>query len=322
MGDPTRPRISAIVTSYYEEATLEEFHEKLTEGLRATGESYEIIMVNDGSTDATFEKMKLLYERDEHIVCVMDFFKNAGQLAAWTAAIQESRGEVVLLIDSDLQMDPTELPRLYDEYCKGYDLISGYRENRQDSLSRVIPSRIANMIMRKVSGSTLRDFGCTFKLYDARLLRGLELGPYKTFNTPLVVAQVQRYSEVPITHFPRRHGKSGWTFTKLWQYNMDNLVNLTKRPFQIVMALCLLLAGLLTARVLLYPFFPYDVLDEVTNGLLLHATVISLLITTAILCMIGEFAIRSFNMSLRMPAYIVREIHDRRHAPQASSTSR
>lgn len=303
-----RPFITAIVTSYFEEKSLVEFHRRLSQALVHVGRPYEIVMINDGSTDRTWDIMRELYEADPQVRVIIDFFKNSGQLAAMTAGVCEARGEVILFIDSDLQLDPEDLPRLVAEFDNGVDLVSGYRENRQDSLLRIIPSKLANAIMRKASNSKLRDFGCTFKLYHASLLKGLDLGPFKLYNTASAIARIARYAEVPVNHHARPYEKSGWTFRKLWKFNMENLVNISERPFQILGLLGFAGALLFAIRLSFEIVLPFRVLNEVTTGLILNALVIGFFALFGTLCLIGEFGIRSFMASQRYPHYVIREV--------------
>ena len=308
MTKQVSPEFSVIITCYFEEKSIEEFHARLSEAMAALGRSYEIIFVNDGSTDGTFPELKDIFERDENVAAIIDLFKNAGQGAAMTAGFTEARGSVFIFMDSDLQLDPAQLPALIAKYDEGYDVVSGRRENRRDSLFRIVPSKIANVIMRKVSKSNLTDFGCTFKAFDAKLVRAFECGPFKPWNPAYVIAQAGRVAEIPIKHYPRKYGRSGWTFRKLFAFNMDNLVGMTDRPFQILSVACLFLAAAFIARILVDWFFPFKVLPEITNGLILNVVVAGLLLTLSVLSAIGEFLIRSFHMLQRNPAYVVREI--------------
>jgi glycosyltransferase involved in cell wall biosynthesis len=264
-------------------------------------------MIDDGSTDRTFDVMRSLFAGDPQIRSILKLSKNAGQLAAMTAGICEARGNAVIFIDSDLQLAPEELPRLLEKYDEGYDLVSGYRVNRKDAIRRVVPSKLANYIMRKVSDSDLSDFGCTFKIYNAKILRAFELGPRRLFNTATVVSAIGRYTEVPVAHFPRPFGKSGWTFSKLWKFNSDNIMNLSERPFQILGALCAGFAFLSLARFAVELVFPIRLLGEVTTGLLLNALLLATLVIIAILCIIGEFTIRTYLGSSSRPGYVVRD---------------
>lgn len=307
----SEPEFSVIITCYFEEASLETFHEKLSRALNGMGRSYEIIYVNDGSTDRTYDILKTIYEQDQHVSTLINLFKNAGQTAAMTAGFTHARGKSFIFMDSDLQLDPTELPKLIAKYDEGYDVASGCRTNRKDSLFRILPSKIANMIMRKVSRSKLTDFGCTFKVFDAKLIRAFEYGPFKPWRPAYVIAQAQRCAEIPITHYPRRHGKSGWTFRKLFAYNMDNLIGLSDRPFQALSVICFLGAVLFLLRITLAWVLPFTILSTVTTGLVLNFIVAGFLLTFSILAAIGELIIRSHNMLQRHPAYIIREIKQR-----------
>jgi glycosyltransferase involved in cell wall biosynthesis len=303
----TAPEFSALITCYYEERTIEEFYSRLSKAFQSTGRSYEIIFVNDGSTDSTFEKLKGIFESDPHVTAVIDLFKNAGQAAAITAALGEARGRIILSMDSDLQLDPAELPILVQAYDKGYDVVSGYRKERRDSFFRIVPSKLANVVMRKASNTNFRDFGCTFKLYNGKLVRAFDFGPSNLFNPVTILSRAQRLCEVPVSHSPRKYGKSGWTFKKLWNYQMESIVRLTERPFQYMTLLALLLGLLFCLRILVSLLTPFRVLDQVSNGLLLNAIIIVFLFLLTILCAIGEFSIRSFVASQQEPRYIVRE---------------
>lgn len=307
----TAPEFSAIITCYFEENSIEEFHRSLSAALNSIQRSYEIIFVNDGSTDRTFEKLKGIFANDVNVTAVIDLFKNAGQAAAMTAGFTRASGRHFIFIDSDLQLDPGELPLLVAKYDEGYDVVSGYRKNRRDPLSRVIPSKIANMIMRKVSKSKLSDFGCTFKIYNAALIRAFNFGPTKPWRPPYVIAQAQRCTEIPITHYPRRYGKSGWTFRKLFAYNMDNLVGITDRLFQYIGAFCLILSLFFIIRIIIAWAVPFSILSEITNGLILNVLAVNFLVLLGVLCMVGEFLVRSYNLIQSAPAYIVREMIER-----------
>ncbi len=303
-----RCAISVIVTCYFEESSLREFHSRLKAALQSLGRSYEIVIINDGSTDGTWPLIQEIFHQDANIVAALDFAKNAGQGAAITAGLNETTGARVVIIDSDLQLFPEDLPKLIEVYDRGrYDLVTGYRERREDSWSRKLPSLLANVIMRRVSRSSLRDFGCTFKVYNGDILRAFEYGPYKLFQNTEVIARLARYAEVPVSHAARRYGKSGWTFTKLYRANMDNFVSMSDRPFQIVAAVCLITAVAFTVRVAVASFTTIQILRQISPGLLLNAIVIAFLVETAVLCAVGEFAIRNFNLSRRLPIYLVRE---------------
>jgi glycosyltransferase involved in cell wall biosynthesis len=305
----SEPDFSIVTTCYYEEQSIDEFYSRLRKAAESLGRSYEMVMVNDGSTDGTFARLKSFYDTDPNVTAVIDLYRNAGQVNAMTAGLTHTRGKAIVFIDSDLQLDPEELPLLVEEFDKGYDIVSGYRKNRRDPLRRRIPSMLANLVMRRVARHKLRDFGCTFKIYDARLVRAFELGPFKPWVTAYIFARARSCKEIPITHHPRKYGKSGWTLRKLVSFYMDHLVGLSERPFQWMSALCLAFAFLFVVRIGFAWAVPVTVLPEVTTGMILNAVALSLLVTLAVLSAIGEYVMRNFLMTQKYPAYVVREIH-------------
>jgi glycosyltransferase involved in cell wall biosynthesis len=311
-GVPKRPRyLSVVITSFFEERSIDEFYGRLSKSLEETGVSYEIIFVNDGSTDGTFDRMKAIYAKDPNVTAVIDLFRNSGQLAAMTAGIVHARGSHFVFMDSDLQLNPEELPLLLAEFEKGFDIVSGYRKDRKDPLIRTVFSKIANMIMRKVSGHDISDFGCTFKIYDGTLIRAFDFGPYRKFQTAYVYSKAKTTREIPITHNPRKYGRSGWTFTTLSSFLMDNVVGMSRRPFQLLSVLCFVAAGVFFVRVVLAWAMPFSILPEITAGLILNVILVHLLITVAVLSAIGEYVIRNFTSLQAYPAYIIREKHQK-----------
>jgi glycosyltransferase involved in cell wall biosynthesis len=304
-------QLSVVITCFFEEQTIGEFHARLARALEGLGRSHEIIFVNDGSTDGTLARLEEIFERDPHVAVLVDLMRNSGQGAAITAGCAEARGRHIVLLDSDLQLDPEDLPRLVEEADKGIDVVSGVRVDRQDALGRRIASRLANVILRRVSRTTLRDFGCTFKVIDARLVRAFEPGPWRPLRPPDLFRQARSWADVPVAHHPRRHGRSGWSFGRLLEYAMDAVVGLSQRPFQILAALCFAVALLLVVRILVAPLLPRGILPEVTTGLILNVLVFSLLIVVGALCAVGEYVIRNYRALYASPAYVVRSVRRR-----------
>lgn len=304
------PEFSVVIASYFEEKSIEEFHQRLSKTMESTERSYEIIFTNDGSTDRTWDKLKVIFDNDPNVSTIINFYRNYGQGAAMLAGYKEAAGENIVFLDSDLQLDPEEFPNLLAEFDKDMDVVTGYRNVRKDSLFRIVPSLIANAISRRVTGKNIRDIGCTFKIIRGGLLRAFDAGPFKPWSTLHVIRHATRIAEVPVNHHPRKHGKSGYTFAKLYKTNMDNIVQLSQNPFQILSFLCLLFASLFIVRVLFSWAFPDSAfLNEVTPGLILNAVAISTLLIIGVLSMVGEFVIRNFVASSKDPLYIIREIH-------------
>lgn len=303
------PEFSIVTTCYYEEQSIDEFYTRLRATADSLGRSYELVMVNDGSTDRTYERLKGFFDRDPRVTTIIDLYRNAGQVNAMTAGLTHARGRAIVFIDSDLQLDPEDLPTLVREFDQGYDVVSGYRKDRKDSLLRRLPSKLANVVMRKVARHKLSDFGCTFKIYDARLVRAFEFGPFKPWRTAYVFSRAQRCKEVPVSHHVRKHGESGWTFRQLFGFYMDHLVGISERPFQLMSLACLGFAALFAARIALAWTLPISILPEVTTGVILNAIAFSLLVVLSVLAAIGEYVMRNFVMTQRYPGYIIREIH-------------
>ncbi|GAG18126.1 unnamed protein product, partial [marine sediment metagenome] len=196
-------------------------------------------------------------------------------------------------------------------FDEGHDIVSGYRKDRKGSFLRRIPSTLANVVMRRVARHKLTDFGCTYKIYDAKLVRAFEFGPFKPWRTAYVFSRAQRCKEVPVSHHERKYGESGWTYRRLFGFFMDHLVGISERPFQLMSLACLAFAALLAARIALAWTVPIQILPVVTTGILLNAIAISLLVVLSVLAAIGEYVMRNFLMMQRYPGYIIREIHQK-----------
>lgn len=300
------PRWSVVVSCYREEQSIDEFLGRLVAVLDGTGLDAEIVAVDDGSDDATFARLEALFHRHPRVHAVVELFRNAGQAEGLTAGIVEATGEHVVLMDSDLQLDPEDLPALLAAFEQGHDVVSGYRAQRRDPWPRRIASALANAVVRRAGRTALRDMGCTFKVYDGRLVRAFELGPHKVLRQLDLIAAAGRIAEVPVAHHPRKYGRSGWSLARLLDLNTTNLLDLTHRAFQYLAVGAALGSALLVARVVVDWWIPMAFLPEVTNGLLLNAIAIALLVTTSIQALMGELILRSFTKLRARPAYVVR----------------
>ncbi|NPA53174.1 MAG: glycosyltransferase family 2 protein, partial [Aquificae bacterium] len=157
--------LSIVIPIYNEEENLPILYEKLKSVLEKLGKSYEIIFVNDGSTDRSWEIIKELSQKDPRVVGV-NFRRNYGQTAAMSAGFDVAQGDVIITMDGDLQNDPEDIPKLLEKMQEGYDIVSGWRKDRKDAfISRTLPSRIANWLISKVTGVHLHDYGCSLKAY-------------------------------------------------------------------------------------------------------------------------------------------------------------
>lgn len=215
--------ISVVVPVYNEEENLPILIPKLMEVLEARGQPYEMIFVDDGSTDRSREILKEKASQHPQIH-VLGFKRNCGETAAGFAGLKEARGKVVITIDADLQNDPMDIPRML-EYLKEYDMVTGWRQKRDDSWVKRITSKIANAIRNRLSGETIRDSGCTFRAYRRECLQNLKLfrGMHR-FMPTLVKMEGFQVIEIPIAHHPREFGVSKYTtWNRMWRAFVDLL---------------------------------------------------------------------------------------------------
>lgn len=218
------PELAAVIAAYHDESSIDEFHRRLSDTLGELGRSYEIVYVNDGSRDATWTKIEALFERDDHVTRAIDLDRNSGKEAALTAATAAARGDKLVYIDCDLQLDPEDLPRALAEFDRGFDIVSGYRTARRDSLLRTAVSPLANAVWRRRWRTRLRDLGCHFWIIDGRLMRDCEFGPTNPIRLETVLARSRGASEVAVGHHPRPHGRSTWSVAALVRYFVGGLI--------------------------------------------------------------------------------------------------
>ncbi len=215
--------ISVVVPVFNEEENLPILVPRMTEVLKPLGKSYEMIFVDDGSTDRSRPLLKGMVSRYPQIR-VLGFKKNCGETAAGAAGLKEARGEIVITIDADLQNDPKDIPIML-AYLKDYDMVTGWRQKRDDSWVKRITSRIANQIRNRLSGETIQDSGCTFRAYRRECLQDIKL--YKgmhRFMPTLVKMEGFRVIEIPVAHHPRKFGVSKYTtWNRMWRAFVDLL---------------------------------------------------------------------------------------------------
>ncbi|MDP3725796.1 MAG: glycosyltransferase family 2 protein [bacterium] len=224
--------ISVIFPAYNEEKNVGILHKRIYETLQKIGKDFEIIAVDDGSTDATLEELKKLSP-----LIIISLAKNKGQSAALDAGIKKSKGDIVVTIDADLQNDPEDIPLLIEKLNLGYDVVSGWRVDRYDSFARKIISRIANRLTSKITGLPLHDSAGPLKAMRAHVLKELNLyGEMHSFLPAILYARGARVIEIPVRHVKRSSGKSKYYPTKLMKSMADLLVvkfmsDYLSRPF-------------------------------------------------------------------------------------------
>ena len=206
------PYISVVVPLLNEEEALEQLHERLCKVLESVGKGFEIVYVDDGSTDSSPGILKRLFEKDERVE-VIRFRRNFGKAAALSCGFEAARGDVIISIDADLQDDPDEIPNFLAKLDEGYDLISGWKAVRKDPFIKVLSSRFFNWVVQITSGVKLHDFNCGFKAYRSEVVREVEIyGDLHRYIPFLAAARGFKVGEIKVKHHPRKHGRSkyGW----------------------------------------------------------------------------------------------------------------
>lgn len=256
------PYLCVVVPLYNEEGCLENLVGQILQELKGLSCSFEILFVDDGSQDRTFETAAKLAQRFPALR-VVKFRKNYGQTAAMAAGFEHARGEVIVTMDGDLQNDPADIPRLLAKMEEGFDLVSGWRKDRQDTYwTRILPSKIANALISLFTGVPLHDYGCSLKAYRAKFVKGLPFYSDMHRFFPAMVATLAgaRVAEIPVNHRPRLTGKSKYGLSRIFLVLADLITILmitrfSKKPlywFGLLGLPCLMAGGFLLAMTLLY----------------------------------------------------------------------
>jgi Glycosyl transferase family 2 len=216
------PQLSVVIPLFNEQGTIGELYSRLTSVLKALGRNYEVVFVDDGSTDGTYLGLSAIEVGDE-AVRVVKLARNYGQTAALAAGFDVARGAVLVAMDGDLQHAPEDLPRLVAKLDEGYDVVSGWRERRVDNYwTRRLPSRFANWMIAKSSGVAIHDFGTTFKAYRAPMVKQIALyGDLHRFIPALATLHGARIAEVPIANVQRPQNRSHYGLSRVWRVMAD-----------------------------------------------------------------------------------------------------
>lgn len=300
MSEPVH--ISVLIPVYDEEENINPLWEALRPALETLGHSFEVIIVNDGSRDGTEEKLRTIAAQDSR-VRVINFRRNLGQTAAIMAGIDHARGAIIVPMDGDLQNDPADIGRLVARLDDGYDVVSGWRRDRQDNfVHRTLPSRVANWLISAISGVRLRDYGCTLKAYRREVLQGFRLyGEMHRFVPIYAHWQGGRLTEMPVTHHPRRFGQSKYGLNRVAKVILDLIVvkfltQYATKPIYVFGLIGILFMMLATGAA------SYAIYLKLAKGVALIQTPLPLLVTlsfiTGVMCtlmgLLAELLIRVY----------------------------
>ena len=213
--------LSVVVPVYNEYENIPLLYDEVVKALENISD-WELILVNDGSKDNSMEALKELAVKDPERVKVIGLRRNFGQTAAIAAGIDHASGEIIVLMDADLQNDPSDIPAMLEKLNEGYDLVSGWRKNRQDNLLRTFPSKIANKLICKVTGVDLHDYGCTLKAYRREVITGFRLyGEMHRFIPAYADSFGAKIVEMPVKHHPRIHGQAKYGLERTMKVLLD-----------------------------------------------------------------------------------------------------
>ena len=310
------PDLSVVIPLYNEEPNVAALHRELTAALGAWGRPYELLFIDDGSTDGTFPLLKELQAGDPH-VRVVALRRHFGQTAAFAAGFAHAGGRMIATSDGDLQNDPRDLPMMVDRLEDGYDIVCGWRRARRDPwLTRRVPSNIANWLISRTTGVRLHDYGCSLKVFRGEVVRSLRLyGEMHRFIPAIASEQGVRIAEVEVNHRPRRFGTSKYGLSRTMRVVLDLvtvkfLLSYSTQPIQIFGPPGLLLgtAGLgITAYLGYVRLFAGQAIGDrplLLLGILLMFAGMQFLT----LGLLAELQARTYHESQDKPVYAVREI--------------
>jgi glycosyltransferase involved in cell wall biosynthesis len=308
--------VSIVIPLFNEIENVETLYEKIIPAVDSMGRNTEIIFVDDGSIDGTFDVLQNIQPIDPR-VWVIRLRRNFGQAAAFSAGFDFARGGVIVTMDGDLQNDPADIPRLLEKIDQGYDIVSGWRVKRHDNfITRRLPSMIANALISRVTGVKLHDYGCSLKAYRMEVVKNIRLyGELHRFIPAIASWMGIQVAEVTVNHFPRRHGRSKYGVGRTFRVILDLItvkfmLNYATRPLQIFglagmlsLFIGIVISGYLT---ILRLFYNQALSDRPI--LLLGVLLIMLGVQLILMGLLGELIVRTYHESQNKPIYAVRDI--------------
>jgi glycosyltransferase involved in cell wall biosynthesis len=316
--------LSVIVPAYNEAENVVQLGDQLTRVLKTLSIEWEVIYVDDGSSDDTFKRLAAIAQETPGVF-VVRLRRNYGQTAAISAGVDRARGDTVILLDADLQNDPQDIPRLLEQINAGYDVVSGWRKNRHDPwLTRVLPSKIANALISWVSGVHLHDYGCTLSAYRREVLEPVRLyGEMHRFIPAYAAWNGARITELPVEHHRRQAGRSKYGLGRTGRVLLDLITvkflgTYTTKPMYAFGSIggLMALAGFLSLVVAVIQKLVPPFVKLHNNPLTLLAAVLVIIAIQLILMgLLAELIVRTYYESQGRPTYLIREVVAADEAP-------
>ena len=317
MKSMSSQKLSLVIPVLNEKDTLKTLDEAIHQALKDYETDWEVIYIDDGSQDGSLDILTDLAEIDKQHVRVVGFRRNFGQTAAIAAGIDHAQGDIIVTLDSDMQNDPADIPMMVAKLNEGYDVVSGYRKDRKDTmLTRTIPSRAANWLISQVTGVHLHDYGCTLKAYRREVLHNIRLyGEMHRFIPVYAHAYGARITEVLVRHHPRKYGKTKYGLERTFKVLLDLftvkfLLSYAAKPIYLfggagiflILASGLVLLYLLVRRI----FFSISVLASPLFQM--SAMFFILGFQSILMGLIAELLVRTYHESQKKPTYTIRTL--------------
>ncbi|MBT3315608.1 MAG: glycosyltransferase family 2 protein [Anaerolineae bacterium] len=308
--------LSLVIPVYNEEESLLLLFDAIHDALDSLPKKWEIVLVDDGSSDQSLKVLEELAQKDTEHIRVVSFRRNFGQTAAIAAGIDHTKGEVIVLLDADLQNDPADIPMMLAKLDEGYDVVSGWRVKRKDTfITRTLPSRMANGLISRVTGVELHDYGCTLKAYRREAITGFRLyGEMHRFIPVFAHSVGAKIIEVPVNHHPRRFGEAKYGLERTLKVLLDLftvkfLLSYSAKPIYLFggagMSIIILSAVLLFFLAIRSLFFGISVLASPLFQI--SAMFFILGFQSILMGLIAELQVRTYHESQRKPTYTVRK---------------
>ena len=307
--------LSVVIPIYDEEDSVEPLYREIVAAVDGLYRGFEIIFINDGSPDDSLQKLKALHQLDKRVK-VIDFRKNFGQSTAISAGFNYCSGDVVTTLDGDMQNDPADIPLLVDKLLEGYDMVNGWRKNRQDKFfSKKLPSFFGNKLVSFITGVKLHDYGCSTRAFKREVVKNLTLYGEMHRYIPAIASKMGiRFVEVPVNHRPRQHGKSKYGIGRTFRVVLDlislkYLLSFSYRPLQIFggIGIVMMGAGFLSGSYL--TFVKYFQHQAIGGRPLLFFTILAFFLGVQLITLglIAEMLTRVYHEGLNKNVYSIRE---------------
>ena len=308
--------VSLVIPIYNEEESLPLLFDAIHKALDTLPRTWEVVLVDDGSSDKSLSVLKALAEKDPEHIRIVVFRRNFGQTAAIAAGIDHAKGEVVVLLDADLQNDPADIPMMLEKLDEGYDVVSGWRVKRKDTfVTRTLPSNLANGLISRVTGVKLHDYGCTLKAYRREVITGFRLyGEMHRFIPVFAHSVGAKIIEVPVNHHPRRFGETKYGLGRTLKVLLDLftakfLLNYSAKPIYLFGGAGFVIIGISAALLLFLAIrrLFFDISVSASPLFPISAMFFIMGFQSILMGLIAELQVRTYHESQRKPTYILRE---------------